>query len=180
MQRAGVPKSCWPISCADTGRAYITTWAEEAASRAEAMQAKSSVYLQVKAKDSQTTAMTNVELFARQAVAKKLVTKVLPFARLIQLLRQGDDTYREERSNQNSLNDVFAKGVIAIPCIYPFSDTRFVFREWDEAMAFLTAHIYEGGILVTSGNFALTRQMKAGLPLEFEKALFENALVVEV
>lgn len=179
LRRAGVPAACWTTNCEKSGLGFINVWADGAKERQEDGAAKTSIYIHCKDTKNRDKAMTYVELHARQVCIQGIEGKHLTFSRMIQVLRYGEnrsDSAREEIT----VFDVFARGFLSIPHLPLLANANCTPQEYEEAMGFLASHLYEGGLLITSGPRALTKQLNAGYPDAFEKVLFESSDVVEV
>lgn len=184
LRAAGVPKSCWGVKIAESGRAWINDWAEELHTRIESREAKTGAYVKVLSRNSLPEGVEAVELLTRQAVVKGCPAKLTPFHRLIQVLRQGEFDSRYSAGDHSdrpaTAFDVFGKGLIAVPNI-PLPDAIDCnMGEYFEVMDFLVSHVYDGGVLVFVGSHNITGTMRGKYPPLFERMAFENCQIFEV
>ena len=175
FMKSGVPRQVWDISCENTGRAAINTWATGIKENRDIGGAMLSVYVfnQGKPGDSErfSASQQYVELCARQAVVKGLSVKVVPFLKLLHTLEHPPTIYDEEEA---------PAFVLAVPYLPTQEEATCSDYQYALVIDHLLSHIYEGGALVTSGTRELSKRLQSRYPNALERMLVENADIVGV
>jgi len=184
---AGVPRSCWELSCRDRGQVNITEWAKEQARRRKEREALVSAYVlhpvtkrgaERRAEDF-TYCQETVDLLARQAVLEGLPVKVVPFHGLVHALQHpsayiSQDTDPEARA-RTTIFDLLGQGVIVVPLLPNPLDAECEPYQYRVALDFLLTHLYEGGALVIGGSEQLSKRLQSGYPDSLERLLLGNS-----
>lgn len=187
---AGVPRSCWELSCRDRGQVNITEWAKEQARRRKERESLVSAYVlhpTTKLRRGHPTenaevfhhCQETVELLARQAVLEGLPVKVVPFHGLVHALQHpsayiSQDTDPEARA-RTTIFDLLGQGVIVVPLLPNPLDAECEPYQYRVALDFLLTHLYEGGALVIGGSEQLSKRLQSGYPDSLERLLIGNA-----
>lgn len=186
FRRAGVPRSCWALSCTERGQQNILDWAKDQKTRAQDRSALLSAYVQmptVKVQggraDEYTYCQETIELLARHAVLEGLPVKVVLFHQLLHNLAHPEiyspqDADPEAR-RRTTVFDLLGHGVIVVPHLPAFASDHVGPLQYREAIDFLLTHIYEGGALVVGGTESISKRLASGYPPSLERMLLVNS-----
>lgn len=175
FMKAGVPRSVWGISCEETGRSGINTWADGLKQNKDIGGALLSVYVWNTGKLGDTervsASLQYVELCARQAVVRGLSVRVVPFLKLLHTLEHPPMSYDEDQA---------PAFVLAVPYLPILEEANCSPYQYGLVVDHLLGHMYDGGSLVTSGSRELGKRLQSRYPNTLERMLVENADIVGV
>lgn len=184
---AGVPRSCWALSCRERGQPQIPAWAIEQKDKSTKREALLSAYVQLPPSGRRATDageefayhQETVELLARHAVLEGLSVKLLPFHALVHTLEhpeiyRGQDIDPETRPRL-TVFDILGSGVIVVPLLPAPEDADCTPAQYRVAVDFLLTHIYEGGALVIGGQEQLSKRLQSHYPKSLERMLLGNS-----
>lgn len=170
MQRACVPQSCWSISTTKTGRMPLRDFANSVKASERTREQKASAYVYGTAFDSR---VIEVEMLAKELVLAGVNTRYMTFVNLTRLVRMGRD------EAEDGLGTLYGRGALVIPDVPMVKDiVESSQPAYEEAVDYLVNHVYEGGILVTSGRSRLGKGT-TGWPPFLVRLLLESTQVFE-
>jgi hypothetical protein len=189
FQAAGVPRSCWGVKLAATGRDNINQWAKDLKTRADQHEGLLSAYVHLppegdgKSVEGFVKGQETVELLARQAVVEGHSVKLVLFHHLIHSLEKGAIEYRDDdvdTRRRASVLELLGSGVIAVPYVPTPDESHATAFQYRTALDFLLTHVYEGGAVIVGGTQRLTKKLQSRYPRSFERILVQNSEIFGV
>lgn len=172
MTEAGIPRTCWSVSIRDTGRQRYNEFAQNVADRKN-RQGQSTVAYFRREEDG----LLDVELMGKALVLAGLQVQYLPYHKLSRDLRLGE-VRTDERSKTE---DIYGKGAIIVPDLPRLSDLSDAEKTgYQEAVAYLVGHAYDGGVLVIGCTARLANRRVQDVPKVLERLLLETSEQFEV
>lgn len=171
LTKAGVPRSCWNVSSKGTGRLPLKEFAVRVKDRMATRAPGTCGYIRG---DDFDTRVMSIEISAKELVLAGVRTKYITFNKLTRDLRLPD--FDDERV----LSGIYGFGALVVPEIPAEAKIPSEqLREYHETVEYLVNHVYEGGVLITSGTPAITKKMRSCWPPFMERLLIESSEVFE-